>query len=188
MYTRKNSSYLRSEHIETRDLYNLSGDVHRGKASVVISSPGGAVDAVFVAQRLFQGREITTVGKGEVSSTALDIFILGSKRFATPDVNMLIHRVGYEDKGRTVRAREAFLLAEILRLDHRPLSADETLRDARLMLELDMYIARLISSRTRLETDRVMRLMDNEGTYLSLNEALEYGFVDDVVPSRLVEA
>ncbi|NTW46259.1 MAG: hypothetical protein HGB18_04405 [Candidatus Moranbacteria bacterium] len=186
MYTEYNSAFVVGNNIGAYELCRLSEEVRGGKSNVVISSSGGTAEALFVVGPLFRGRDITTIGDGPVSSAALDIFLMGSKRLAIPDSKFFFHRASYEHGGRKVRAREAFMLAEIFRHDNQPLSASESLSYARTMSEIDIICARLIASRTRLEADRVMELMDGEGTCLSLCEALLYGFVDDVISPDLI--
>ncbi len=185
MYTEQNSVFITSDYIDIPEVCGLS-DIHHGKGNVVISSDGGEFLAFLMAKDILHGRVVTTVGSGSVFSTALDIFLLGEKRLATPDTRFLMHRSRYIENGRPVCACEALMMAEISMLENKPLSANEQNAVALALERCDHIAANLIATRTRLEIDRAMAMMDGDGTYLSLRDALAYGFVNEVIPATMV--
>ena len=94
------------EEISPQDLTYLIGGLTEGKRIVVVNSPGGTILGLHVAKAVFEGREITTIGAGAVHSSALDVFMYGTRRLATPSSTFMFHRCYRPFEGHMATAAE----------------------------------------------------------------------------------
>ena len=177
-----NTAVLASSDINLMDLAFVADEISGGKRNLIIHSRGGSAVTIVAAPRILLGRQVTTVGVGVVCSAALNLFLCGVRRVATPDTIFMFHHTRYPFEERWVTANEAQQLARIASL------VDMPDREARFhgiyctLAMVDSWVARLIASRTALDFSRVRQLMEGGDTTLSAKEALLYRFIDEIVP------
>lgn len=136
---------------------------------IYINSPGGsftALTAIYDTMQ-FVRPEIQTVCMGQAASAAAVLLAAGTKgkRFALPNARILIHQPYSEGGGQgsdiEIQARE------ILRM--------------RQLLEM------LISKHTGRTEEQVRQDIERD-KILTADEAVDYGLVDEVIPSRKLSA
>ena len=145
-----------------RDQLQSLGDVKR--LTVRINSPGGEVwDGMSIYNLLSQYQaETTVVIDGIAASVASLIAMAGDKVQAAEVSQMMIH-----DAWSIVMGNE------------------QDMRDmAEILAKIDQQIADTYALRSGTKTAAEFREIMNKDTYLTPHEALEWGLVDEVVPTR----
>ena len=145
----------------------ISGALQQGAKTITlcISSSGGMADQAFYAYELLKScpAELTTHNVGAVCSAAMYIFLAGSKRFAVPNANFLMHKTTL-----TIPTGSSF------GQDHLGYHGDSISAD-------DARSIAIVAERTKKPID------DVQPWYLgqqlrSTDFALEHGLIDKVMP------
>lgn len=113
IFKRFNTASLVSLDIDMGDLNLMVSEIIKGKQNLLIRSPGGTSNALPAALEFIANKEITTIGDGVVASAALDIFLCGRTRLATPGTCFTFHQSRARYEGRWMFAGEALQLARI---------------------------------------------------------------------------
>ncbi len=126
-----------------------------------LNSPGGEVhQGIMLADAVMNMKSsVITVGFGEVSSIATLILTCGSfgKRFAYPNCRIMLHQPETEIRGSTT----------------------EIVKEAAHLLEVRATIGRILYQKTGRNVKKIAEDLDRD-TYLSAEEAVDYGLVDQV--------
>lgn len=141
------------------------GDVP--ELTVRINSPGGSVfDGVTMYNLLAQHKAAVTVEVDGLAASAASVVAMAGDRINMAENAMLmIHNAWMWTAGNAVELRRA----------------------AELLDTIDSQLVRTYAARTKLEADRVQEMMAAE-TWLSSDQALEAGFVDEVTPAKTAKA
>ena len=131
-----------------------------GDITVAINSPGGSYfDGVAMYNMLVQHKGQVNINIiGEASSAASVIAMAGDRVVMGKSCLMMIHNASGLVMGNAKSMRNV----------------------AAIFDKLDDSMANVYSARTGIEKERVAAMMDSE-TYMSAVEALENGFVDEVI-------
>nr|YP_009105019.1 proteolytic subunit 2 of clp protease [Stichococcus bacillaris]AIT93646.1 proteolytic subunit 2 of clp protease [Stichococcus bacillaris] len=126
-----------------------------------LNSPGGEVhQGIMLADAVMNMKSsVITVGFGEVSSIATLILTCGSfgKRFAYPNCRIMLHQPETEIRGSTT----------------------EIVKETAHLLEMRATIGRILYQKTGRNVKKIAEDLDRD-TYLSAEEAVDYGLVDQV--------
>ena len=149
---------------------NVAGEVDH--IQMIINSPGGSLTAGFAIVDMMEWSRIPiyTTGIGMIASMALMIFMVGEKgrRVITPRTSILSHRYSAIAAG-----------------NHSQLLAGRKEEDLAHKRIIEHYMA---YSNLKTQTDLEKILLRDVDTWLSPEEAIEYGIVDIVEPTRLQKA
>jgi ATP-dependent protease ClpP protease subunit len=154
--------------------------------SMLLNSGGGSIYSFVKLGSYIAERRIITVGSGSVDSLALNFFLCGETRVATPESTFFIHESFFHDNsGKKISKGEAQMKALIC--EHQGnLNGYRTWNDAWKNLSFfDLELADLISRKTFLSAGTVMELM-RKGHMFDVDEAMRYGIIHDVVESRQI--
>ncbi len=137
--------------------------------SIYINSPGGsytAMTAIYDTMQ-FVKPDITTVCLGQAASAAAVLLAAGTpgKRYALPHARVLIHQPYTEGGGQGTDIE---------------IQANELLR---MRTEMELILAR----HTGREVEQIQKDIERD-KILSATDAVEYGIVDSVIPSRKASA
>lgn len=138
------------------------------KFVILISSPGGSVDAGISGYNYLKGipAEVTTWNFGSIDSIALILFCAGGKRFAVPSARFLLHDINTNMKPGTLGAND--------------------LDEARKTIDMGrQIIAKIISTNTIKEAQDVEKAL-LETLVLDSQKAEEWGLVNEI-KERLFE-
>lgn len=135
---------------------------------IYLNSPGGnAAQGLCLTDELRVFREghpdipVIVHGRGLIASAAIPVFLQGTKRICSESTIFLIHPAALVKWG----------------------FFTETLKDlesqTKMIKILRGHYATAVSSRTNLDKDRVIEMM-GEDTWFTTEEAVEWGFVDEV--------
>lgn len=131
--------------------------------TVAINSPGGSYfDGVAIYNMLVQHKGMVNINIiGEASSAASIIAMAGDRVVMGQSCLMMIHNASGVVFG----------------------NAKEMRTVAAIFDKLDDSMALVYSARTGIDKERIVEMMGNE-TYMNAQEALEYGFVDELVENK----
>ncbi len=150
-----------------RDKLNEAGD---NPVSVLIDSLGGEIATGLSIAALFRNHGNVCVRFSGLNASAATVAALGAARVEMEHNAMyLVHKC----------SREFFSWASMNADDFRALIADAT-KASEDLDKLDANIAAMYAARSQKEQDVILDLMARGG-WLSANEALDWGFVDEVV-------
>lgn len=131
-----------------------------------ISSPGGSVYAGYNIYHALKnsGKPILPIVEGEAQSMASFLTMLGPSKICNPS-RFMIHnpRSGVEG------------------------TADEMIQGANELIKIEDEMAQVYSQKTGIPIARIKEMMSKE-TYLSAQEAVTYGFVDQIVGEVYMKA
>jgi len=146
------------------------------ECNLILCVEGGEVNPAFSFYDIMTcvaDIKLTTIATGEVASAGVILLLSAQKerRFITPNGLLFLHNVLLEeDKGRVVSAtRKAMKM----------LTREE--REG-LISSQNIYI-NILARETNLSKKKARKLMDRE-TYLTAEEALEYGFVHEIISPK----
>jgi ATP-dependent protease ClpP protease subunit len=154
--------------------------------SLMLSSCGGSSENFVIFGRYFLDRKLSIIGRNNVDSVALSLFLCGEKRVAMPDTQFLIHENSLVcDSGGRVTKGEAQMRA-LIHEHQREMSEFFFWSDVyQTLRQLDAMYAELVSYRTALSAATASSLM-YEGHCFGVEEALEcgiiHGIIEDDVP------
>jgi ATP-dependent Clp protease, protease subunit len=145
----------------------VGGAIQQGakSISICISSTGGSPMQAFYAYEILKALPIplTTYNVGAVHSAAMYIFLAGSKRFAVPNANFLMHKTVHSP-----------LPGSSYGLDHLDYSVESIAADDERSVEI-------VAERTKHPVEEVAGWF--LGQQLRSTEfALQHGFIEKVVP------
>jgi ATP-dependent Clp protease protease subunit len=150
----------------TAQLLFLEGEDPEKEISMYINSPGGEVYAGMAIYDAMQyvKPDVRTVCTGMGMSAAAMILAGGAagKRFALPNAKVMIHQGSGGFRGTPADIQIA----------------------AKEILALTQRMAQIIAKHTGQPVERVMKDIDRD-RFMTPEEAVEYGLVDAVMPSRV---
>jgi len=130
---------------------------------LLISSPGGWIFHGLSAYNFLRGMpvEVHTHNFGSVDSSAVVLFLAGSKRYCVPDARFLIHPLTWQSQG--------------------PVNCTgEQLQEMVKSLQIDMdNVARVIARQTGKSKDDILKAMSDRTT-LNPEEAIKFGLVHEI--------
>ncbi len=130
---------------------------------ILVSSPGGWVFHALSAYNFLAGMpvEVHTHNFGSVDSSALVLFVAGSKRYSVPDARFLIHPLTWQSQG--------------------PISCSgEQLQEIVKSLQIDVdNVANAIARRTEKSKSEILNAMAGRTT-LNPEEAVKFGIVHEI--------
>lgn len=140
---------------------------NKGKDVIVhINSPGGlAFDGIVIFNALKDhGTNITTIIEGMAGSAAGFIAMVGDKVIMQENAQLMFHRGNGVAMG----------------------NRDDFMDTVEFLDRLDLSIAKTIAARSKATVEEVQAFMKGEGkkdgTFFTAAEALEHGFIDEIIP------
>jgi ATP-dependent protease ClpP protease subunit len=133
--------------------------------TLCISSIGGSPEQAFYAYEILRALPIpiTTHNVGAVHSAAMYIFLSGSKRFAVPNANFLMHKTIHSPPPGSSYG-----------IDHLDYSGESIVAD-------DERSVAIVAERTKQPIDKVRPWFSGQ-QLRSTEFALEHGFIEKVMP------
>jgi ATP-dependent protease ClpP protease subunit len=159
-------NYATSERV----LHNIKSLIKKSPTDqlyLIITSaggPSGTAMSFYDTVRYVLRPNLTTIGSGDVDSSAMLLFLTGERRYVTAHTTALLHRAGRVfDNNKRVTSSE---LASMMRED---------------LLKDEQYAA-IVSERTlgRLSPNQVLELMD-ANTTLTPKDFVQYGLADSIL-------
>lgn len=143
-----------------KDLTDAVEDSTKNKITMLLNSPGGdATEAVAIAEYMrVCGREFHITAMGQVESAAVLILASGAKRVMTRECCVMVHESSGKIKGSVTEMEKAL----------------GSFRDA------EEQWNRLMASMTKASANYWASL-HQETTYLTAEECLELGLIDEVI-------
>ena len=146
-------------------LIHLESDDPEKDVHIYINSPGGSVTSLFAMYDTMQyiKPDVSTICMGQAASAAAVLLCAGArgKRFALPHARILLHQPHGGIEGQ---------------------AADIEIQ-AREILRLRTELNQLIASHTGQDIDKIRADSDRD-FWMSADEALAYGMVDEIIRSR----
>lgn len=131
-----------------------------------IQSPGGSVYAGYNIYHALKatGKPIIPIVEGEAQSMASFLAMLGPSKICNPS-RFMIHnpRSGVEG------------------------TADQMVQGANELIKIETEMAEVYAKKTGLSVDRIKEMMSKE-TYLTAQEAVTFGFIDEYVGDQYLRA
>ena len=148
--------------------------------NLLLGSKGGSADNLVYFQDCVVDRKMTIIGTRFIGSLALDFFLCGETRLATPEATFFLHECRWTLGGGDVTKGEAQMRA-LLHEYNRDFEKYRYWSDVhqRLMI-FDQITIELMSQKTNLSAYAVAELMQEE-SYFDVDCALHYGIIHDVV-------
>lgn len=137
---------------------------------VIINSCGGEISQGFAIYDILKmlvesGREVYTVGLGEVASMAVCILQVGTRRFSFPSTQFTIHQASiYQEDERT--------------------EVNQLLENAKELERINRIVLTVISKRSGMEMEELFKLSNKTDHTIDSNSALKFGthgLIDEVV-------
>lgn len=155
----------------TRFLNSRLADDPSGGVEIVFNSPGGSVtdglelyDAILAHRAA--GARIDTTAHGMAASMAGVLMQAGEVRRAGPNALLMIHEIASLNIGKLSQMKDSVKLSE--RLYERLLA--------------------ILASRSKLAVDEIRERAERRDWWLDAAEALEFGFIDELLPTVTVVA
>lgn len=147
-------------------LAQIRANASASKLILHISSPGGSVYAGYNIYHALKStnKPIVPIVEGEAQSMASFLTMLGESKICNPS-RFMIHnpRSGVEG------------------------TAEEMIQGANELIKIEDEMAQVYSAKTGIAVDRIKQMMAKE-TYLSAQEAVTLGFVDELVGEAYLKA
>ncbi len=159
-------NYATNERVLTA-LKNLSKKFPTDSLYLMVTSAGGPSGTAMSFYDMVHSvlrPALTTIGSGDVDSSALLIFLTGERRYVTKHTTALLHRAGREfEPGKRVTSQELAAMAR-----------EDALKD-------EQYAA-IVAERSHgiLQQHQVLELMD-ANTTLTPDEFVAYGLADSIL-------
>ena len=149
----------------------ITQDVKKEPLWVIISSPGGEISSGFAIYDTLMmiresGREVYTVGLGEVASMAVCILQTGTKRFSFPNTQFTVHQASIS--GGEGGKREVNQFAE----------------EAKELERVNKIVLTVISQRSGMDMKKLRTLSKKTDYSFDAKTAIEFGplgLIDEVI-------
>jgi ATP-dependent protease ClpP protease subunit len=182
----KNTVPLITEEIGWDDLHvALRGLQMANSNNLLLGSNGGRVSNLLYFRDHVANRKMTIVGAQIVGSLALNFFLYGETRLATPESTFLLHECRWTLGGEEVTKGEAQMRA-LLHEYNRDFERYHYWSDVHQKLTIfDQITIELMSQKTNLSAYAVAKLIREE-SYFDVDCALHYGIIHDVVDAQQI--